>query len=435
MPQTLSRTVSAPLYIKEFKAPLRPSPRPEEYKESPLPETYVDEGDEGSEGVYLCSTSNVSKKIIGACPSIQTWDSWYKPPWWLRQGDAATVTQLVVREVPSVEYDHYQIPTIDGGYLDISVALEAEGRMSPATDGTTPLVLIIPGGDGNCEEPHTKSLAAALLERGLCAAALAMRGCDSPVHTPRYFSFCRGGTDDVRTAIRYVREGLFGGGERGQRALVFVVGWCVGGSIVSNMLAEQATAKGRGHSGRWTLANGGVALGAPHDLTFSIEHIEGSPWRRQAYSKVIAKQMLDTIAVGRHLFEQGPVMQWPDTGSMVDVDFEEVLSSQHLRQMDEALTRKVFGYDSVDDYYYDASPSRRLPFVNVPLLLVSASDDPIIGESMPVEAVRKNPHLIAVYTKHGGHISWLDAEDHRRSHWVEGVIGEFLSAVVLVQGQ
>ena len=46
-------------------------------------------------------------------------------------------------------------------------------------------------------------------------------------------------------------------------------------------------------------------------------------------------------------------------------------------QFDDVLTRKVFGFDSVDAYYEAASSDKFLPAIAVPFLAINAMDDPI----------------------------------------------------------
>ena len=48
-----------------------------------------------------------------------------------------------------------------------------------------------------------------------------------------------------------------------------------------------------------------------------------------------------------------------------------------IRELDEAVTRRQYGYASVDDYYAAASSDQRLPLIATPLLLLNAYDDPI----------------------------------------------------------
>ena len=51
-----------------------------------------------------------------------------------------------------------------------------------------------------------------------------------------------------------------------------------------------------------------------------------------------------------------------------------------LLLFDDAVTSLVFGYGSIDDYYFKASCYHNLPNIRIPTLLIMSKDDPIIGE-------------------------------------------------------
>jgi predicted alpha/beta-fold hydrolase len=82
-----------------------------------------------------------------------------------------------------------------------------------------------------------------------------------------------------------------------------------------------------------------------------------------------------------------------------------------VREFDEAITRRTFGFASVDDYYRASGSAARLPSVMVPLLCVQAKDDPIaVDAAVPREAAAANPNVALVVTPSGGHLGWITVE-------------------------
>ena len=82
------------------------------------------------------------------------------------------------------------------------------------------------------------------------------------------------------------------------------------------------------------------------------------------------------------------------------MDEELARTALSIRDIDEALTRRQYGYASVDDYYAAASSDQRLSKIKAPLLVMNAYDDPIVpGFSLmgSIEAARKNPQ-VSTYT-------------------------------------
>ena len=50
--------------------------------------------------------------------------------------------------------------------------------------------------------------------------------------------------------------------------------------------------------------------------------------------------------------------------------------SKTIKEFDNSFTAPVFGYDSYVSYYQDACIDRKIPDVKIPLLCLSAADDP-----------------------------------------------------------
>jgi len=130
----------------------------------------------------------------------------------------------------------------------------------------------------------------------------------------------------------------------------------------------------------------------------------------------------------------------PTGGDKADGAFlaDDALASSALsiRELDEALTRRQYGYESVDDYYAAASSDQRLPLIDAPLLLLNAFDDPIVpGLSLlsAIERSRANPSCLFAVTSHGGHLGWADRDDSfpwGGSGWVERASLGFLEAAL-----
>eukprot|EP00747_Dinoflagellata_sp_TGD_P052687 gnl/TRDRNA2_/TRDRNA2_148044_c0_seq2.p1 gnl/TRDRNA2_/TRDRNA2_148044_c0~~gnl/TRDRNA2_/TRDRNA2_148044_c0_seq2.p1 ORF type:complete len:323 (+),score=35.84 gnl/TRDRNA2_/TRDRNA2_148044_c0_seq2:87-1055(+) len=282
----------------------------EEDEDAPqLPETYVAPDRDGAEGLYFCEDSRFAAHLTAKSLALSSWGNWYRAPWWLRQGDLMTIFHRYIREEEHVEYQHHVLATLDGGKLDLDLALRAADVEAPRPGPGVPLAILIPGGDGDSEETKVKNMVAALIKQGLAIAVLNMRGCGAtPVQTPRFFSMGRGATDDLRMGVRYARETLCGGAAKhGDKCNVFLLGWCIGASIVGNALAEQSTGEGQGHGGRWTAVDGGVALGTPFDLHRAMSGIEDNPVRRHIFNRALTQQVVELAASGEELFRRGPV--------------------------------------------------------------------------------------------------------------------------------
>lgn len=413
-PWTLVQTASSPSPLVRSSAVQLPA----------LPETYVPAPERGSEGVYFNAESAVAREAVASSKALSSWQHWYSPPDWLKNGDLMTLAGAALRSSEPLDFARHMIDTPDGGQLALDVlqhhAAEVQSR---------PAVILLSGLGGGSERGNVRSMAAALSQCGFIAGILNMRGMGGvAVRTPRFFSARRGSTDDVRTAVRFIRERLLGS-TLDLEQKVFVLGWSNGGTIALNTLAEQETQEGMGHAGPLTAVNGGGALGAPYSLERTSEFFEsGRPWQ-QLYNRVLVQTLLKQVDKQLHLFEDRPVPRWPsmmvEEGDLVSIDVAKLRQVQKLIEFDEVLTRRVFGFKSVQDYYTNASPLQRLHHVQVPTLLVTAADDPVVTGWAPFSEVRESSNLVLAQTSYGGHLGWLDKEDVSKSLWLEKAVSDF----------
>jgi predicted alpha/beta-fold hydrolase len=95
-------------------------------------------------------------------------------------------------------------------------------------------------------------------------------------------------------------------------------------------------------------------------------------------------------------------------GDDVKYNVKRALSARIVREFDSQTVTPMFGYNTVYDYYHDASNYYRMSKIKIPMLLLNASDDPIcpVTENYPTMAIEENENLIAVITQEGGHVAW-----------------------------
>lgn len=83
--------------------------------------------------------------------------------------------------------------------------------------------------------------------------------------------------------------------------------------------------------------------------------------------------------------------------------------SKTIKQFDSAFTSKHFGYKDVDSYYTDATLHNKLHQIKVPLLCLSAADDPFQPlDAIPIKAAAGSSHVAILITARGGHIGFLE---------------------------
>lgn len=115
------------------------------------------------------------------------------------------------------------------------------------------------------------------------------------------------------------------------------------------------------------------------------------------------------------------------------IDVEQVMASRTIREFDDACTRRIFNYTTVNNYYRDASSCRFIEHVRIPLLCFNALDDPIaVEESIPWDEIKINPYVVLATTDKGGHIGWFE-HVWQPTRWIVKPLAEYIVAMFEVK--
>lgn len=118
------------------------------------------------------------------------------------------------------------------------------------------------------------------------------------------------------------------------------------------------------------------------------------PWDVHKGSKSIEKPYLNSM-LGKHLTNNlcATLSQYEILKGH-DIDFDIILKSKTIKEFDTNFTCKHFGYDNVDHYYDNATLHNKLHRITVPLLCLSAADDPFQPlDAIPIKAAEKSSHV------------------------------------------
>ena len=91
-----------------------------------------------------------------------------------------------------------------------------------------------------------------------------------------------------------------------------------------------------------------------------------------------------------------------------------------LRDFDNQITARHFGFLDAQDYYTRAASTHVLDRIAVPTLVLHANDDPFIRVLPQTrEKLLLNPHITYVETHHGGHCAFLAEGNGYDGRWAE----------------
>ena len=98
-----------------------------------------------------------------------------------------------------------------------------------------------------------------------------------------------------------------------------------------------------------------------------------------------------------------------------------------VREFDDAITAPCFGYKDAEEYYEAAGAKRVIGKVAVPLLVITAQDDPFVPYvSFLAARVEENPCVRFVAPEHGGHCGFVSRFAGAERFWAEERIVEFV---------
>ncbi|XP_057780303.1 embryogenesis-associated protein EMB8-like isoform X2 [Salvia miltiorrhiza] len=304
---------------------------------------------------------------------------------------------------PAIGYRRQIFVTSDGGTLALDwvknalvkdQAFQVDGPVQK--DGENPILIIVPGLTSASDSAYVKHLAFIMAKRGWNVVVSNHRGLGGVSITSDCF-YNGGWTEDVRKVIDHIHCQYPG-------APLYVVGTSIGANILIKYLAEE---------GMDAPLVGAAAICSPWDLLICDRFMN-----RKLIQRLYNKALTVGLKEYAHLHEAvlSRISNW-----------EGIQKSRSVRDFDDSATRVLGNYETVDTYYRRCSSANFVGSVMVPLLCISALDDPICTrEAIPWDECRLNKNVVLATTEHGGHLPFFEGLTAKSVWWVRAV-DEFFS--------
>ncbi|HWE25327.1 MAG TPA: alpha/beta fold hydrolase [Myxococcales bacterium] len=314
----------------------------------------------------------------------------FEPARWLRGPHAQTVFGTLLRRAPRLPLRRERWELSDGDFLDVD---RLDGPVG------APLLVVLHGLEGSASSHYVRGLLARAQARGWRGLALNFRSCSGePNRLHRFYH--SGETGDLGEAVRRARS-------ESPHAPLLLAGCSLGGNVVVKWLGEQ---------GETANVSAAVALSVPFDLKLCARALDSAG----AMAFVYRTRFLRTLK--RKSLEKA--RRFPQ------LDRRRVCAARTLFEFDEAVTAPVHGFAGAEDYWAQSSSAPFVSRVRVPLLLISAEDDPFIPpQCLPREAAAANPRVALEVCPTGGHLGFV-AGPWIPWFWAEWRATEFLAAHV-----
>ncbi|KAJ7538604.1 hypothetical protein O6H91_11G055900 [Diphasiastrum complanatum] len=329
----------------------------------------------------IAGPGDVNKAVIARVDQLR---EPYKPSVFFLNKHVETIFAAFLRSLPYINFRRECLRMDDGGTvaLDWPIAGADKELWSTKPSDGAPVLILLPGLTGGSGDTYVRHLLLRARSFGWNSVVFNSRGCaQSPVTTPQFYSASF--TEDLRKVVKHVRHCF-------PTSRLYAVGWSLGANILVRYIGQE---------GESCLLAAAVSLCNPFDLVIADEDFRKG--FNNVYDKSLAKGLRNILK--RH------VSLFNEIGGNYQI--MKAVKAKTVRDFDDGLTRVSFGYNSVDDYYKDASSSRSIGDVKIPLLCIQAANDPIApSRGIPHDKI-ENPCCLLVVTPYGGHLGWVAGDD------------------------
>jgi uncharacterized protein len=315
----------------------------------------------------------------------------FEPHAYLRSAHAQTIAGALARR-------NFALPAGQDRLFRIDEQTQLRGvcHWQPGKRRDLPTIVIVHGLEGSCDSNYARGIADKAWSLGFHAVRMNQRNCGGTERlTPTLYN--SGLSGDYRAVLmELVAEGF---------AQIFFAGYSMGGNLVTKMAGELGSCAPKQLRG--------VAVVCPAlDLSACADALEEK--HNYLYQWHFVRSLMERYARKCELFPErykrdgfGPI--------------------RTVREFDDAITAPHFGFKDAEEYYQSAGAKSGIGNVSVPLLLITAEDDPFVPYvSFLAARVEQNPCVRFVAPEHGGHCGFVSRWRGSERFWAEQRIVEFV---------
>ncbi|CAN6459461.1 unnamed protein product [Victoria cruziana] len=361
--------------------------------------------------------SDFCSVLIAKCPTLR---GRYLPTPWLPSPHLQTGFLQFFGRPPAFQYWRQIFHVPDGGTIALDWLSSNASRnhilnKTLIENDPVPIVVVVPGLTSDSASSYIRHIVHQLSKQGWDVVVSNHRGLGGISITSDCF-YNAGWTEDLRAVINYLHQ-------QHPNAPLFAVGTSIGANILVKYLGEEQDG---------TPIVGAASVCSPWDLVICDRFI----------NRQLAQRFYDRIlTIGLQGYAK---LHQPILSRLVDWDC--IKKSRSVRDFDNHVTCPIGKFETVDTYYRRCSSVSYVENVSVPLLCISALDDPVCTkEAIPWDECRANKNIVLATTTHGGHLAYFEGVGachiwhvlsfHFVAHcifflvrWV-GAVAEYLSAL------
>ncbi len=318
----------------------------------------------------------------------------FEPHGWLKNGHLQTMAGAFLQRKFALPEGEERLFRVDAETQLKGVCHWQEGKR-----GDVPVIVIVHGLEGSCDSNYVRGIADKAWARGFHAVRMNQRNCGGTERlTPTLYN--SGLSEDYRAILlELMAEGF---------KQIYFAGYSMGGNLVTKMAGEWGAAPP-------AELRGVCAVCPALDLSACADALEKT--ENYLYQRHFVKGLMTRYRRKADLFPE----RYSRNG---------FVAIRTVREFDDAITAPQFGYKDAEDYYEHAGAKSVVGRVSVPMLMITAKDDPFVPyEAFLKTDVAKNTLVKFATPEHGGHCGFISRWQGAERFWAEERVVEFVAGL------
>ena len=239
-----------------------------------------------------------------------------------------------------------------------------------------PILIIFPGLTGSVDDTYVINIVdEAILKGGFNTCIYQMRLLTENLKITKKYLFLM---DDIDEAIDEIRK-IYGNDK-----IIYGISFSYGANQFVKYLGQKNCINKK--------INAAVSVSNPYEFIISS---------RLAENKIYNRMLLS--------FLQKVIIKTKKNVEEIQINTDNLLKTNYIREFDNLYTSKIFGFTGADDYYRKISCEPEMKNINIPLLCFSAEDDQIcFKEAIPYEDIEQNKNIGLIVSSHGTHSCFIE---------------------------
>jgi len=337
----------------------------------------------------------------------------YNPPrLWGYSGHIQTIIQSAISllHCPLVNGKRFFLRAKDGATVSYDLYHPIEKLQS--NDDVT--LVICPGICNSSESVYIRRTTYQAQLTGFRVAVLNHIGAIKKlqVTSPRIFNY--GNTGDYHMIVTDILK-------RFPSTKIVCVGFSMGANLVTKYLGEED---------RSSQILAGISVCQGYDAKETTKHLLGWEGFRRFYFFIMTENMRTILRRWqKELFTE-------DVKQKYDINERAIWSAASLVELDEAYTRRISGFATMEEFYKKSSCVSVWDNIKKPMVFVNAKDDPIVP---PVllrhvrNAAGQKDNFLFIEQKYGGHLGFYEGGFIYPNPltWMDRLVSQISNALVL----